>query len=172
MRHSVFLLFMTMIIIVFMTIVMGALVDLRVGLITNERVETALIASGWSGFSFIELTDFSLRKEMGSRELRNVVIKKTSATTDNIKALIKSNLKLNDDLSPTRESFLLSSLRIAEINIYNPDELPVVINGEEYDLTTIELRVEVPVKVPNGPVKYFEKTVIVNANSFLTDEQT
>lgn len=171
MKHAVFTIFLTMILILFLTIVMGALVDLQVGLITNERVETALIVSGWSGFSFLELTDFSVRKEMGNRELRNVVIKNNAETIEKIKSLIKSNLKLNNDWSPTSESFLLSSFKIIEINIYNPSELPTVINGEEYSLTTIEIKVEVPVKVPSGPIRYFEKTVVVNANSFLTDEQ-
>lgn len=171
MKHSVFIIFLTMIIIIFLSIVMGALVDLQVALITNERVETALIASGWSGFTFVDLSSFSERKAMNNREFRDVIIKDVPETTNKIKEMIIKNLKLNNDFTPTEESFLLSALKITSINIYNPEDLPVVIKDKEYNFTTIEIKVEVPFKIPNGSIRYFDKTVIVNTNSFLTDEQ-
>jgi len=171
MRNVVFVLIFTMILIIFLSTVMGALTDFKVALITNNRVETALIASGWGGFTYVDMEELAVRKELTSKEYRDITINRSSQAINKITELIRLNLNLNLDLSPSGESFLLAPLVIEQINIYNPEDLPVILKGREYNVTSIEIRVKVPLKVPAGTVKYFEKTVVVSSNSFLTGEQ-
>ena len=137
----------------------------------NNRIDSGLSYAAWSGFYHYDLERYATRKELDKREYRNIYLKDNQEIRDTIRESIIYNLRLNPDLTSKGNSFIRDSLEIVAINIYNPDDLPITLGGNIYSVTTIEIVTKVKFKVPLGEEKLFTKRTIVNADTFLIDEQ-
>ncbi len=137
----------------------------------NQRIENALVVSCMTGFYYYDLEHYASRTELSDRELREIHLEDNSIIRTAIRENIKYNLKLNAEYTPGENSFLEDVVEIEEINIYNPEDLPVTIGGKEYNITTIELLAKTTFKVPLLEKKIYTKRIIVNANTFLIESQ-
>jgi len=140
-------------------------------LCTNARIDSGLSYAAWSGFYHYDLEQYASRRELSKREFRNIYLEDNQETRNAIKEKILHNLRLNTDLTPKEESFLDDPFEIVTINIYNPDDLPVTISGRDYSVTTIEIVTRVILKPPLSDKRTYTKRTIVNADTFLIDEQ-
>lgn len=171
MKHFILYFFIMMFFIFFIVIFGRFAVEYLSVLCVNERYNGAVSYAGWSGFQFCDLERYATRKELANREYRYIYLKDDTATRNEIKNKIADNLNLNADLSPKANSFLEDPVELVEINIYNPDVLPVTLKGQEYNVTTIEIVAKIIVTMPFGEKKSYEKRTIVNADTFLMDIQ-
>lgn len=172
MKQGTFFMFLSIAIISFLIVLGTGLVEYKIALQMNKRVETALSVACFGGFAFYDLEHYAHRKALDKKEVRLVVLEDSSRVKEKITELVIKNLRLNDDLTPKEDSYMIGSIEIVEINIYNPDDLPVTLEGREYHATTIELIARVPFKMPLGEVELKEKRIIVNADTFLVSSQT
>lgn len=150
------------------------LLDIVTAMTLGNRVEDKMIASGWAGFSEMDLKKMSQRKNISNKENRESYLDKSDSKNVVIHYL-KKNLKLNDDFTAREESFITvknKPILIDEITIYNPDDLPTASSeGEPLKYTTIHMILEIPVKTNVAGIQYARKSVYVDEDSFLTNNQ-
>lgn len=171
MKFSFFNFFIVMFFVLFIVTISSFSIEYLGVLCVNQRIDSGISYAGWSGFYYYDLERYAVRKDLSKREYRNIYLEDSVSVREAIKKKIVSNLKLNEDMTPRENGFLEDTVELIEINIYNPDVLPVTIEGKEYDVTTIEIVTRVILKPPLGDKKSYIKRTIVNANTFLIDEQ-
>ncbi|MBN2794465.1 MAG: hypothetical protein JXR88_03595 [Clostridia bacterium] len=171
MRNFVLYFFLAMFFILIMVILGRFSVEYLGALCVNQRYDSAVTYAGWSGFQYCDLERYATRKNLANREYRYIYLQDNSEMRKAITDKMIENLKLNADMSPKDDSFLEDAVEIVGINIYNPDSLPAVINGREYNVTTIEIVTRIQVILPFGEKKTYTKRTIVNADTFLMRAQ-
>lgn len=148
---------------------MAVTTDIEVHTLGN-RVEDALIASGWAGFSKLDFNELARRKEITSEQSRNITLDKIAARTV-VEEYIRENLKLSGSNYPLSDSFIdekSKPVNIQEITVFNPTDLPAVCSkGTEIRITTIHIVVQIPARIPYlDVIVYFEKHVDVDVATF------
>lgn len=140
----------------------------------GERVENSLIASGWAGFSQLDLVKMGERLNLSSQEGRQIYLNKAAASSITRQYIIE-NLKLEDSLRASLDSYIHhrdQPVIIEEISIYNPDDLPVTTSdGATLERTTIHMIVLIPKDIKLIGTAYLRKSVLVDIDSFMTDDQ-
>lgn len=143
-------------------------------IILGNKVEKALYAAGWTGFSKLDLKEMARRNLLTSIENRDEYLDKNQAK-DIVEEYIKKNLKLDASMYPTIDSYITvkdQPVIVDEITVYNPNDLPAASStGYSMTRTTIHIRVRIPIETRFTGFRYVEKSVHVDTNSFLTDEQ-
>ncbi len=138
------------------------------------RVENALIASGWAGFSQVDLMKMSERVDIDILEGRELYLNKAQAQYI-VESYIMQNLRLDTGFRALTDSFIQEKHQpviIEEITVYNPNELPTITSdGIRLARTTIHIIVLIPKEIKfYGPV-YIRKSVPVGIESFLANNQ-
>jgi hypothetical protein len=155
--------------ILIMTLLAIFLIEITAIVTLGNRVENSLIASGWAGFSAIDLSIASDRADLGDLESRGLYLDKTKAEVA-VRQYIRENLGLDINYIPTALSYIPDKenpVLIDEIKIFNPDELPVIENGINITRTTIKISIQIPMKIKGIGLKYARKNVLVNIDSFI-----
>lgn len=136
----------------------------------GNRVENSLIGAGWAGFSELDIELMGERAGgIDNPEKRDIVLDKIRADLV-VRQYIRENLKLDSLNYPTESSYIKhrgSPVIIEEINIYNPNDLPVVLNGTTVTRTTIQIIVQIPMDVMGMGMIYARKNVLVDIDSFM-----
>lgn len=149
-------------------------IEVRAIYTLGVRVENSLIASGWAGFSQIDLIIMSERLAVDNLENREIYLNK-SAARSLVEEYIKVNLKLGDDLRTNLDSYIHhreQPVVIEEITVYNPDDLPAVTtDGIQLNRTTIHIIVLIPKDIKFFGTAYLRKSVPVDIESFLGNNQ-
>lgn len=135
----------------------------------GNRVEDSLIASGWTGFSKVDLDKIAERVNISEEEDREIFLEKKAAK-DLVIEYIKKNLDLDAAFYPKDESYIPHKYHpviIDNITIYNPDNIPAVCSeGVDLKRTTICISIRVPVDVKWLGFRYVKKHVDVDIKSF------
>lgn len=137
------------------------------------RLENSLIASGWAGFSELDLLKMGQRININNLESREIYLNKDAAV-DTVKKYIKQNLDLDDGFRPLPHSYIKSSepIIIEEISVYNPADLPTITSdGIGIDRTTIHIIVVIPKEIKFVGKVNLRKSVPVDIESFLSQDQ-
>ncbi|KAB3535632.1 hypothetical protein F8154_05740 [Alkaliphilus pronyensis] len=136
----------------------------------NLRVENSLIASGWAGFSQLDLATMGERIDLLDSEGRDIYLDKTKAIQV-VRDYIKANLNLDDDLVATGSSYIhhrQQPVVIEEITIYNPHDLPAVTSDNiPLKRTTIHIIILVPKDIKFLGTTYLKKSVPVDIKAFM-----
>lgn len=151
-----------------------AVIEVRAIYTLGVRVENSLIASGWAGFSQIDLIKMSERLAVDDLENREIYLNK-SAARSLVEEYIKVNLKLGDDLRANLDSYIHhrdQPVVIEAITVYNPDDLPAVTtDGIQLNRSTIHIIVLIPEDIKFFGTAYLRKSVPVDIESFLGNNQ-
>lgn len=151
-----------------------AVIEIRAIYTLGVRVENSLIASGWAGFSQLDLIKMSERIDVNNIENRQIYLSKSAARSI-VEAYIKDNLNLDNALRANTNSYIHhreQPVIIEEIIVYNPDDLPTVTSdGIRLNRTTIHIIVLIPKDIKFYGTAYLRKSVPVDIESFLTNNQ-
>lgn len=144
-------------------------IEISTIIILGNRVENSLIGAGWAGFAEVDL------ERMGERiggvddpQTREIWLNKPRAEAI-VRDYIRANLQLGAGDIPTSSSYLPvkdTSVIIEEINIFNPDDLPAIVNnGTRLERTTIQIIVQIPMDIKGVGKIYARKNVLVDIDS-------
>jgi len=151
-----------------------AILEIREIYSLGVRVENALIASGWAGFSQVDLMKLSERLDIDNLEGRELYLNKAQAQYM-VESYIMQNLRLDSGLRALVDSFIQEKQKpviIEEITIYNPNELPALTSdGIRLTRTTIHIIVLIPKEIKFYGIAYLRKSVPVDIESFLANNQ-
>lgn len=140
----------------------------------GKRVEQALTAAGWAGFSEIDVDELARRAAVPNEEIRDVYLNKNAARSK-VQEYIKKNLKLDSSNYPNNESWLTVKdhpVTIKDIIIYNPSQLPATApDGKEIKNTSVYICVDIPLKIKFTGIVYKEISVVVDSKTFYSNSQ-
>lgn len=138
------------------------------------RVENSLIAAGWAGFSQMDLIKMGERMNIDNPENREIYLNK-GAAAGTVRQYIQANLRLDESLKATADSYIHhrdQPIIIEEITVYNPNDLPTTTSdGIQINRTTIHMIVLVPKDIKFYGTAYLRKSIPVDIDSFLTEDQ-
>ncbi len=164
----------TMLIIAFVLIFSIVFYEIAGIVILGIRVENSTIASGWAGFSELDLIETGKRLSISDEEARDIYLNKNEAE-EIVRDYLKKNLKLDDNLFALNESYIGNKEKpvvIEEITIYNPDDLPATTSdGTNITRTTIHIRLLIPKDIKGVGFKYLPKSELVDIDSFIAEHQ-
>lgn len=145
------------------------LIEITTIVTLGNRVENSLIGAGWAGFSEVDLSKMSERTEgIDNPEIRELYLDKSKSEIL-VRQYIHENLKLDINYIPTHMSYItnkINPIKIDEIKIFNPDELPTVENGVNITRTTIKISTQIPIDIKGLGFRYVKKNVFVDIDSF------
>jgi len=150
-----------------MLVVLGF--DVQYMLNAKIRIESAALASGWAGFSAVDLETMAERNNVAILDSRDIKLDKVNAKAIT-EEYLKNNFFLGEDLYPSDRSFLNDKERPVsiEVEVFNQND-----PGNPSEFTTIVITLKLPVKFgPGGVLElYADKVIYANYSTFLIQSQ-